>query len=163
VRFLFLEDLGDGAGVVAGPGALMGDLVAPLEGLAVEIGQGGEGVGGEEAVADILNGALDAAFFPPGARIGGAWGEVVVGRKFQEAGMEMNGVTAALQHDTAEIIALQAPRRPTPVGESVDMAEEEIFQALIEKELEPQGAAVGEREAKPDKRRRARSITTSPK
>src|SRR5271157_319149 len=145
-RFLFLKNLGDGARVVAGPGALMGDLVAPLEGLAVEIRQGGEGAGREKAVTDILNGALDAAFFPPRARTAGPGGEVVVGGKLQEAGVEVDGVAAALQDDTAEVVGFQAPRRSPPVGEGVDMAEEKILQALVEEELKPQGAAVGEGE-----------------
>ncbi|PYV22463.1 MAG: hypothetical protein DMG27_18155 [Acidobacteria bacterium] len=57
------EDLGDGAGVIAGPGALLSDLVTPSQGLAVEVLQCGEGASGEEALADILNGALDAPFW----------------------------------------------------------------------------------------------------
>ena len=61
-RFLFLEDLGDSAGVVTGPSSLMGDLVAPLQRLAVEILQGGEGAGGEEAGTYILNSPLHAPF-----------------------------------------------------------------------------------------------------
>jgi hypothetical protein len=40
----------------------MRDLLAPVESLAVEIGQGGEGTGGEETVTNILDGPLHAAF-----------------------------------------------------------------------------------------------------
>ena len=61
-RFFFGEDLGHRTGVVAGPGALMSDLVAPLQGLAVEISQGSEGASGEETGADVLNRPLHAAF-----------------------------------------------------------------------------------------------------
>ena len=50
MRLLFLEDLGDGAGVISGPRALVSHLVTPSKRLAVEIFQGGEGTAGEEAV-----------------------------------------------------------------------------------------------------------------
>jgi hypothetical protein len=49
MRFLLLENLGDGTGVIARPGALISHLLAPLEGLTVEVRQGGEGARGEEA------------------------------------------------------------------------------------------------------------------
>ena len=88
VRFLFGENLGHGAGVVAGPRALMGDLVAPVERLAVEILQGGEGTGGEEAGPNVLDGALHAAFFIAAGRAARTSGEVIVGGEFQEAGVE---------------------------------------------------------------------------
>src|SRR2546422_5285045 len=57
--------------------------------------------------------------------------------------MKVDGVAAALQHDAAKIIGRQATGRSTPIGESVDVAEEKILQALIEKKFQPQGAAVG--------------------
>ena len=146
VRFLFLENLGDGAGVIAGPRALMRDLVAPVESLAVEIGQGGEGTGGEETVTNILDGALHAAFFVAPGRTTGPSGEVVVGREFEEAGVEVDSIAAALQDHAAEIVGLQVTGRSTPILEGMDVAEEKILQALVEKELQPQGAAVGESE-----------------
>jgi hypothetical protein len=124
----------------------MSNLMAPLEGLTVEIGQGGEGAGGEKVVTDILDRTFHAPFFPAGARITGPGGEVVVGRKFQEARVEVNGVAAALPDDAAEIIGLQATRGSTPIAEGMDVAEEKILQALVEEEFEPQGAAVGEGE-----------------
>ena len=113
-RFLFGENLGDGAGVITGPRALMRDLVAPVESLAVEIGQGGEGTGGEEVVTDILDGALHAAFFIAPRRAAGASGEMVVGGEFEEAGVEMNGVAAALQDHAAEIVGQQRFAAPHP-------------------------------------------------
>jgi hypothetical protein len=48
--------------------------------------QGGEGTGGEEAVTDILDGALHAAFFIAPRRAPGTGGEVVVGRELEQAG-----------------------------------------------------------------------------
>ena len=63
VRLLFREDLVDGARFIAWPRALMRHLVAPVEGLSIKIGQGGEGTGGEEALPNILDDAFHAAFF----------------------------------------------------------------------------------------------------
>ena len=163
VRLLLGENLGDGAGVITGPRTLMRDLVAPVESLAVEIGQGGEGTGGEETVTDVLDGALHAAFFIAPRRAAGTSGEMVVGGEFEEAGMEVNGIAAAFQDHAAEIVGQNGSRRPTPIGEGMDVAEEKILQALVEEELQPQGAAVGESEDEADKRRRARPMVTSPK
>ncbi|MGB9486460.1 MAG: hypothetical protein WCD04_10165 [Terriglobia bacterium] len=137
VRFLFREDLGDGPRVVAGPSALMRDLVAPVEGLAIEIRQGGEGTGGEEAVPNILDGALHAAFFITPGRTTGSSGKVVVSREFQEAGVKVNGIAAALQDHAAEIVGLQVTGCSAPILKGVDVSEEKVFQALVEKELDP--------------------------
>jgi len=60
--------------------------------------------------------------------------------------MEMNGVAAAFQDHTAQIVGLQAPGRPTPVVKGMHMAEEKILQALVEEEFQPQGATAGEGE-----------------
>src|SRR5208283_1073400 len=147
-RFLFLENLSDSAGVVTGPGALMSDLVAPVESLTVEIGQGGEGTGGEEVVPDILDGALHAAFFIAPRRAAGTSGEMVVGREFEKTGVEVNGIAAAFQDHAAEIVGQNGSRGPTPIGEGMDVAEEKILQALVEKEFQPQGAAVGKSQDK---------------
>jgi hypothetical protein len=124
----------------------MGDLVTPGQRLAVEIFQGGERTSGEEAGTYILDSALHAPFFIPAGGAAREGGEVVVGGEFQEAGMKMNGIAAAFQDHTAEIVGLQAPGRSAPVVKGMHVAEEEILQALVEKELQPQGAAIGEGE-----------------
>ena len=144
VRLLLGEDLGDGARVITGPRPLMRNLLAPVECLAVEIGQGSEGTGGEETVTNILDGPLHAAFFISPRRATGASGEMVVGGEFEKTGMEVNGIAAALQDHAAEIVGQNGSRRPTPIGEGMDVAEEKILQGLVEEELQPQGAAVGE-------------------
>src|SRR5271165_6366355 len=145
-RFLFHENLSDSAGVVTGPGALMSDLVAPVESLTVEIGQSGEGTGGEKVVADILNGALHAAFFIAPGGAAGPSGEMVVGREFEKTGVEMDGLAAAFQDHAAEIVGQNGSGGPTPIGKGMDVAEEKILQGLVEEELQPQSAAVGEGE-----------------
>ena len=143
MRLLLGENLGDGAGVIAGPRTLMRHLPAPVESLAVEIGQGSEGTGGEETVTSVLDGALHAAFFIAPRRAAGTSGEMVVGREFEKTGVEVNGIAAAFQDHAAEIVGQNGSRRPTPIGEGMDVAEEKILQALVEKEFQPQGAAVG--------------------
>ena len=62
---------------------------------------------------------------------------MVVSREFQEAGVKVNGIAAALQDHAAEIVSLDAARGSTPILKGMDMAEEEILQALVEKELHP--------------------------
>src|SRR5271157_3085178 len=124
----------------------MRDLVAPVESLTVEIGQSGEGTGGEEVVTDILDGALHAAFFIAPGGAAGSSGEMVVGREFEKTGVEVNGIATAFQDHAAEIVGRDVARRSPPILESVDVAEEKILQGLVEEELEPQGAAVGEGE-----------------
>src|SRR5439155_15894454 len=87
----------------------MGDLVAPVESLAIEISQSSEGTRCEKAAASILNGALHAALFIAPRGAAGPGGEVVVGREFQEAGMEVDGIAAALQNHAAEIVGFLCP------------------------------------------------------
>src|SRR5262249_49161291 len=89
-----------------GPTALMGDSVAPVESLAIEIRQGSEGTRREKAPAGILNRALHAALFIAPGGAAGPGGGVVVGGEFQEAGMEVDGIAVALQDYAAEIVGL---------------------------------------------------------
>ena len=107
---------------------------------------GGEGTGSEETGADVLDGTLHASFFIPAGGAAREGGEVIVGREFQEAGVEKNGVAAAFQDHAAYIVGLQAPGRSTPVVKGMHVAEEEILQALVEEEFQPQGTAGGEGE-----------------
>src|SRR5215831_2566488 len=133
---LLREDFGDGTGVIAGPGALVSDLVAPGEGLTVEVLQGGEGPGGEEAVTNILNGALHAPFFVAPRRAARTGGEVIVSGEFEPARMKVKGVALAFEDHAAEIIGGQGAGCSTPVVEGVDMTEEEVGQGLIKEEFQ---------------------------
>src|SRR5208337_5684182 len=73
-------------------------------------------------------------------------GEMVVGREFEKTGVEMDGLSTAFQDHAAEIVGQNGSRRPTPIGEGMDVAEEKILQGLVEEELQPQSATVGEGE-----------------
>lgn len=56
--FLFGDDLADRAGIVIGPGALVGDAIAPLQRLPIEVLESlesSEEASGEEGIANISN------------------------------------------------------------------------------------------------------------
>ena len=77
--------------------------------------------------------------------------------------MEVNGVAAALQHRAFQVVVQDGSGRSAPILEGMDVGEKKILQALVEKELQPQGAAVGEGEDESGRQRRARPMGTSPK
>src|SRR5215471_9870042 len=101
--FLLLEHLRDRARGIAGPGALMGDLVAPLQGLAVEVLQSQEGTRREEIGTDVLNGPFHAPFLVPSGRAARTRGEMIISGELQEARVEVDGITATLEHHAAEV------------------------------------------------------------
>ena len=74
----FIEGLGDGAVVPARPAPLMSDLIAPEQGLAVAVGQCGEGAAGPEGIAYIADGAFHASFLIARAHLAGPWHKVIV-------------------------------------------------------------------------------------
>jgi len=143
-----LKRLRDRACGIARPWALMSDLVAPLQGLAVEVLQSQEGTGREEIGTDVLNGPFDAPFLVPSGRATRTCGEMIVRGELQEARVEVDGITATLEHHTAEIIGRQVPGGAAPIVKGMNVAEEEILERLVQKEFEPQGPAVREGEDK---------------
>jgi len=90
--------------LVPGPGALMGDLVSPEEGLTIAFLQGGEVAAGPEGFAYVTNGAFDAAFLIAGPHLAGTGDAVIVGTQLQQTGMEVDLIAAPLQHRTAKIV-----------------------------------------------------------
>src|SRR5215471_2922157 len=144
--FLLLQGLCACARGIAGPGALMSDLVAPCQGLAVEVLQSQEGTRGEEIGTDVLNGSFDAPFLVTSGRAARTRGEMIVSGELQEARMEMDGITATFEHHTAEVIGRQVSGCAAPIVKGMNVAEEEILERLVEKEFEPQGPAVGKGE-----------------
>lgn len=63
-RLLLLERFGHGQIVTTGEAPLMPDMIAPLPGLALALGQSGERAAGPEGVARIAN----RSFHPPFGR-----------------------------------------------------------------------------------------------
>ena len=103
-RLFFGEGLRQGTGIVPGPGALMGNLVAPEEGLSITLFQGGEVAAGPEGFTHVTNHAFDAAFLITGPHLTGTSDAVVVGTQLQQTGMEVDLIAAPLQHRTAKIV-----------------------------------------------------------
>jgi hypothetical protein len=77
-----LEDVLDALAGLLWMGALL-DLVDPLEGLAIEVVQGGEDTGGEETLADETDGFLDPTFFVRTARPTRPGLEVIMGAELE--------------------------------------------------------------------------------
>src|SRR5713226_2413794 len=124
----------------------MGHRVAPAPGPRVEVRQIGERARGKEGMTDILDGALDAPFLgaPKGpARLGS---EVIVTAEFEQARVEVNGIATAFENDGFEIVIKYGSGTATPLAKGMHMAQQEVLECLIEKELEVKGATVSERE-----------------
>ena len=124
----------------------MGHRVAPAPGLGVEVRQVGERARGKEGVTDILDGALDAPFLgaPEGpARLGS---EVIVTAEFEQARVEVNGVAIAFEDDGLKIVIENGSGTAAPLVKGVHMAQQEVLDCLIEKELEVKSATVRERQ-----------------
>ena len=110
--------------------------MAPRLGLGVEVVQVGEGAGGEEAVADVANGAFDAAFLvAPRDRHGPGLVAVVPGEA-EQGGMEADRVAAPLEHGALEIVVEQHAGDAAPGGEGGDMATQEVLHAGIQAEAQ---------------------------
>ena len=82
-RLLLREDLRDGVIALLGMGSLVCHLITPPPKLRIEVIDVAKGSGGEEGVPQVLNLALDFAFFVPAAGGARARREVIVTRELQ--------------------------------------------------------------------------------
>lgn len=142
----FGEGLGHRATVVARPGALMGHLVPPEEGLTVAFGQGGEGAAGSAGVADIANGAHHAPFLISRPDLTGACAKVVVGAQLQQPRVEVDLPAAAHQQRTAEIVVQNHAGLAGPGLEGMHVPAQKVLHGLVEEEPQIQRAGVGKRD-----------------
>src|ERR1035438_2250024 len=62
--------------------------------------------------------------------------------------MEVDGVASTFQDDSLKVVVQDAPCTAAPCGKSMDVAKEKVLQALVEEELQPQGATIRERQDK---------------
>ena len=62
---------------------------------------------------------------------------MIVGGEFQQAGVEVDGVAAAFENDTLEIVIENRSGRAAPVLEGMDVSQEKVLETLIQKELYP--------------------------
>jgi hypothetical protein len=116
--------------------AVRGDARYPSVGLGVEIVEVPEAAGGKEVVADITNGALDAALLvAPG---NGDWTGIVttMGGKGEQSGVEADGLAMTLKHSALQIVVEHDLRNPAPSVEGLDVAGQKRLHSGIQEEAQ---------------------------
>jgi hypothetical protein len=88
---------------------------------------------GKEAFPDVAHGAFDAAFFAATSDGDGSRVVAVMTGEVEQGGIEADGVAAALQHGTSQIIVQNDSRHPIPGSEGADMTAQEVLHAGIQK------------------------------
>src|SRR6202044_1553047 len=111
-----------------------GDALDPVVQLGIEIVEGAECAGGEEGIAQVADGALDASFLISAGGGHRPWGKVVVACKLEQTGIETNDVPHALEHGGFQVVVEKAARHPSERGEGGVMAAEEALERLVENE-----------------------------
>src|SRR5262249_50067663 len=114
--------------------------------LAIQVRGPAKGASREKRVADVLNGAFDPALLIAASRAARPGVEMIMRAKFKQAGGKGNGVAAPLGGNTFHIVEQNCPWDPAPVLEGVNVAQQEILNALVKEELDPQRARVTERD-----------------
>ena len=89
----------------------MRDTLGPIVELAIEVLEGVERPGGEERIAKVADGALDAPLLVAAGASDGPRSEVVVARELEKAGVEPDDVTDALEDNGFQIIVVLCPTR----------------------------------------------------
>ena len=129
-----------GAFPSGGVDTVVGHLIAPCRRLGADVVERAEGAAVEERVSDVLDGALDAAF---GLGIAGRRGgrlEQIVSREDQKGGVELHRGAHVVQDDRFEVVVEELLRDTAEVGEGARVHGAESFDALVEGEVEEQGA-----------------------
>jgi len=90
----------------------MSNLVAPKKGLTIALFQSVEGTGGPEGLAYIADGTFDPTLLISRAHLAGSGQKVVVTTEFEKSRIKEDGVAAAFQDDTFEIIVKGDARVP---------------------------------------------------
>src|SRR5271169_777331 len=122
----------------------MRHLVAPHQSLPVAFGQRGEGASRPERISYVANSPLYASFLIAGADLAELWREVIVSAQFEQARVKKNVAAAPLQHDGFEIVVKNHARLSVPGLKGVDVTAQEVLRGLVEKELQVQGARIGQ-------------------
>src|SRR4051794_22558873 len=116
--------------------AIGGDAQAPVSGLGIEIVEIAERTGGEECLAHVADGALDAALLVAARHGNGARLVTVVPGEAQQRWMEADRITMPFQHGTLQIVVEQDARNTTKHLERLGMAAQEVLHASIEAEVQ---------------------------
>src|SRR5260370_25839242 len=120
----------------------MSDLVGPEKGLTIALFQSAEGTAGPEGFAYIADRSLDPTLLISRAHRAGPGQEMVVTAEFEKPRMEVDGVAAAFQYHTFEIIVQRYARGSCPGLESMDVPAQEVLYGLIEEKLQVERARV---------------------
>jgi hypothetical protein len=131
-------------GAVLDPTPIGGLGPAPLRGLRVEIVQIGEGAPGEEAVADVADGALHAALLVTARHRHWARLEAVVAGQCQQAWVEADRVALALEHRALEVVVQDHTAAAVERGEGQGVTTQEAVHPGVEEEAQEDHARVAE-------------------
>ena len=147
------------ARALAGGGvdAVVGDLVAPLGGLGADVVERAEGAAVEERVADVLDGALDAAL-GLGVAHGGSGGlEQVVTCEREQTRVELHRGADVVQDGALEVVVEDFARHAPEELQGAAVHQQEGLGLLVEREVHEQGArpAQHHRERRQGPQRRA--------
>ena len=139
------EDLGDGLIALLGMRALMRDVVAPAAKLRVQVVDIGKRPRGKERIAEVLNLALDLAFFVRPSGRARPRGKMIVPGELEQARMKPNGTALAFEDGTAQVVVDQGPGHASEQAmKGVDVAAQKTLERLIQGEERRHGARVGQ-------------------
>src|SRR5207249_3044915 len=92
--------------------------------------------GGKERIPDILDGSFNASLLVTAGRSASTRLEVIMGSQLQQPRMKADRIAEPLQHSGFKIVIENEAWRIAPVAERVNMTAKEVFQRLIEEELQ---------------------------
>lgn len=138
------EDVANGPGGVFRAGPVGGGPVAPGLGLAIEVVEVAERAGGEEAVADEADRALDPTFLVAACHRHWSGLEPVMTGEREQGRMKAHGVAATFEHGALKIVVEADTRQTVPRLERLDVAAQERLHPRIEEEAQEDAARVAE-------------------
>lgn len=122
----------------------VGDGVAPMVGVPGEEWPGCDGAPGEETDADVADTGFDFAFFPARANVAGDRFKEVSAGEVHKARVKTNVPAHAGKDDGLQIVVEDFLGDPSEKVKSMDVAGEEILEALGEGEFQVDHAGVRE-------------------
>ena len=128
------------ARALAGGGvdAVVGDLVAPLRRLGADVVERAEGAAVEERVADVLDGALDAALGLGVAHGGGGGLEQVVTGEREQTRVELHRGADVVQDGALEVVVENLARHAPEELQGAAVHQQEGLGLLVEREVQEQ-------------------------
>lgn len=127
------------AGGIAWDLASVGHALDPVGELGVEALYRGESAGLKEAVAQVLDGALDLALLVAAVGRAGLGGEVVVARHEEHRLVEADVVAGPVEDDALQVVVEDGARDAAERAERGDVAAHEALHGLVEGEASEHG------------------------